>query len=324
MAWRPVGFHGHKNTRELACGAPAPTSKGSRDLGARGVPWAVLPQDTRWVQGRPWTVSTALPWWAGVPAAPNGLTTSPAPGPAPPARPTVGRTGVHRCARWTNASDGSTELPISGNSAWTGLQNNLPEEATTRDGFKYVVLPGPGQASPLSDGTPLQCSGLENPTRRGAWGSTAHGGHQESDMTGQPHSRFYLACGRKPDPRLSLSSASAQGGQGSPPRRGWKGSARRGALLQRSPGGDTHLDPPVSPSDAGRGPQLLHFICLRPLGESEKVSGRLPETIRQGARLTDPTVSGVLRPQASATIKPQAPSISSQAPFPSMPTVAQS
>ena len=305
-------------------GRPPQPPRAAETSGPVVFSWAALPQDTRWVQGRPWMVSAALPGRAGVPAAPNGLMTSPAPGPALPARPIVGRTGVHRRARWTNSSDSSTELPSSGKSAWTGLQTDLPEEATKRDGSKYVVLPGPGQAFPLlSDGTPLQYSGLENPTRGGAWESTVHGGHQESDTTGQLLSRFHLACGRKSDPRLSLSSASAQGGQGSPPCHGWKGSACKGALLQRSPGGDTHLDPPVSPLDTGRESQLLHFICLRTLGELE-VSGRLPETIRQGAHLTDPTVSGVLRPQASATIKPQGPSISAQAPFPSMPTLAQS
>ena len=43
-----------------------------------------------------------------------------------------------------------------------------------------------GQEDPGSgggDGNPLQCSCLENPRKRGAWGATIHGGHKESEMT---------------------------------------------------------------------------------------------------------------------------------------------
>ncbi|KAI4561999.1 hypothetical protein MJG53_017053 [Ovis ammon polii x Ovis aries] len=62
---------------------------------------------------------------------------------------------------------------------------------------------------------------------------------------------------------------------------------------------------------------------LRSLGESEKPSSRLLETMRKCARLTGPTVSGVLKPQACATTESQGPSISSQVPLPSMPALAQ-
>ena len=33
------------------------------------------------------------------------------------------------------------------------------------------------------NGTPLQCSCLENPMDRGAWRAIVQGGHKESDMT---------------------------------------------------------------------------------------------------------------------------------------------
>ena len=44
-------------------------------------------------------------------------------------------------------------------------------------------VPGSGRSPGEGHGNPLQCSCLENPTDRGAWGATVHGVSKESDMT---------------------------------------------------------------------------------------------------------------------------------------------
>ena len=76
-----------------------------------------------------------------------------------------------------------------------------------------------------------------------------------------------------------------------------------------------HLDPPSVPHGHQPGVPASVFYLSQAPGESEKASGRLAETMRKCARLTGPTVSGLL--------KPQGPSISSQVPLPSMPALAQ-
>ena len=45
------------------------------------------------------------------------------------------------------------------------------------------LIPGLGRSPGGGHGNPLQCSCLENPTDRGAWGATVHGVSKESDMT---------------------------------------------------------------------------------------------------------------------------------------------
>ena len=44
-------------------------------------------------------------------------------------------------------------------------------------------IPGSGRPPGGGNGNPLQDSCLENPVGRGAWGATAHGVKNESDMT---------------------------------------------------------------------------------------------------------------------------------------------
>ena len=44
-------------------------------------------------------------------------------------------------------------------------------------------IPGWGKSSGGGNGNPLQYSCLGNPTDRGAWRATVHGGHKESDTT---------------------------------------------------------------------------------------------------------------------------------------------
>ena len=43
--------------------------------------------------------------------------------------------------------------------------------------------PGLGRSPGGGNGNPLQCSCLENPMDRGAWGATAHGVAKELDTT---------------------------------------------------------------------------------------------------------------------------------------------
>ena len=44
-------------------------------------------------------------------------------------------------------------------------------------------VPGSGRSPGEGNGNPLQYSCLGNPTDRGAWQATVHGGHKESDTT---------------------------------------------------------------------------------------------------------------------------------------------
>ena len=43
------------------------------------------------------------------------------------------------------------------------------------DAGNVGLIPGPGRSSGMGNGNPLQYSGLENPTDRGAWWATVHG-----------------------------------------------------------------------------------------------------------------------------------------------------
>ena len=43
------------------------------------------------------------------------------------------------------------------------------------------LIPGSGRSSGGGNDNPLQCSCLENPMKRGAWGATVHGVTEESD-----------------------------------------------------------------------------------------------------------------------------------------------
>ena len=43
------------------------------------------------------------------------------------------------------------------------------------------LIPGSGRSSGGGNDNPLQCSCLENPMKRGAWGATVHGFTEESD-----------------------------------------------------------------------------------------------------------------------------------------------
>ena len=44
-------------------------------------------------------------------------------------------------------------------------------------------IPGLGRSPGGGHGNPFQCSSLENPMNRGAWGAIVYGGHTESDTT---------------------------------------------------------------------------------------------------------------------------------------------
>ena len=47
------------------------------------------------------------------------------------------------------------------------------------------LISGLGRSLGEENGNPLQYSGWGNPMDRGAWCTTVHGGHKESDMTEQ-------------------------------------------------------------------------------------------------------------------------------------------
>ena len=44
-------------------------------------------------------------------------------------------------------------------------------------------IPGLGRSPGGGHGNPFQCSSLEHPMNRGAWGAIVYRGHTESDMT---------------------------------------------------------------------------------------------------------------------------------------------
>ena len=44
-------------------------------------------------------------------------------------------------------------------------------------------IPGAGRSPGEGNGSPLQCSCLENPVEGGAWWAAVQGGHRELDMT---------------------------------------------------------------------------------------------------------------------------------------------
>ena len=48
-------------------------------------------------------------------------------------------------------------------------------------------IPGLGRSPGEGNVNPLQYSSLGNPTDRGAWQATVHGGHKESDATEHAH-----------------------------------------------------------------------------------------------------------------------------------------
>ena len=50
---------------------------------------------------------------------------------------------------------------------------------------RYGFDPGLGRSPGGGNGNPLQFCCLKNPMSRGAWGTTVHGGHEESDMIEQ-------------------------------------------------------------------------------------------------------------------------------------------
>ena len=53
------------------------------------------------------------------------------------------------------------------------------------------VIPGLGRSPRVGNGNPLQYSCLENPTDRGAWWATVHGGHKESE-TEHTHTHIHI------------------------------------------------------------------------------------------------------------------------------------
>ena len=52
------------------------------------------------------------------------------------------------------------------------------------------LIPGSGRSPGEGNGNALQYSCLENPTDRGAWWATVHGGHKESE-TEHTHTHTY-------------------------------------------------------------------------------------------------------------------------------------
>ena len=52
-------------------------------------------------------------------------------------------------------------------------------------------IPGLGRSPRVGNGNPLQYSCLENPTDRGAWWATVHGGHKESE-TEHTHTHIHI------------------------------------------------------------------------------------------------------------------------------------
>ena len=55
--------------------------------------------------------------------------------------------------------------------------------ANAGDSGDVSLIHGSGRSPGRGDGTPLQCSCLENPMHRGAWWATVQGGHKELDTT---------------------------------------------------------------------------------------------------------------------------------------------
>ena len=58
---------------------------------------------------------------------------------------------------------------------------NLP--ANAGDARDSGLIPGSGRSLGVGNGSPLQCSCLENPMEGGAWWAAVQGGHRELDMT---------------------------------------------------------------------------------------------------------------------------------------------
>ena len=61
------------------------------------------------------------------------------------------------------------------------IVKNLP--ANAGDVRDAVLIPGLKRFPGGGNGNPLEHSCLENPTDRGAWWATVHGGHKELDTT---------------------------------------------------------------------------------------------------------------------------------------------
>ena len=60
------------------------------------------------------------------------------------------------------------------------MVKNLPAKAGNAG-----LIPKTGRSPGEGNGSPLQCSSLENLMDRGAWWATVHGGHRESNTTEQ-------------------------------------------------------------------------------------------------------------------------------------------
>ena len=79
-----------------------------------------------------------------------------------------------------------TAALVTVDKTWQGVPGgqavkNLP--ASAGDAGDKSSVPGSGRSPGEGNGNPLQYSCLGNPTDRGAWQATVHGGHKESDMT---------------------------------------------------------------------------------------------------------------------------------------------
>ena len=61
------------------------------------------------------------------------------------------------------------------------MVKNLP--ANVGDAGDSGSVPGSGRSPGIGNGNLLQYSCLDNPTDRGAWWVTAHGGYTESDTS---------------------------------------------------------------------------------------------------------------------------------------------
>ena len=64
-----------------------------------------------------------------------------------------------------------------------GFPGGPVSKESTGNAEDLGLIPGLGRFPRGGHGNPLQYSCLENPTDRGAWQATVHGGHKELDMT---------------------------------------------------------------------------------------------------------------------------------------------
>ena len=66
---------------------------------------------------------------------------------------------------------------------YLGFPSDSDGKESTCNAGDLGSIPGLGKSSREGHGNPLQCSLLVNPTDRGTWQATVHGGHKESDTT---------------------------------------------------------------------------------------------------------------------------------------------